>query len=290
MGERRAKLAAPDRLIPSMLWAMERRAASSLPQSSMVCTAQSSRARSFATRQVVRELSVEHREKPSGRRSGRIVRGRGRSRDASPVPPILVGHQRRAPGEPGGRARCDRAPGRGQAARACASPSQVGDRLAIGARCDRLLAGLAPVADRAPGIARLGAVVGQQLGLRRRPGTPLRACVGNAGVERWRAALEQALVGGVPHQRVLEAVGRVRRRRRARKTSSAATSWSSAASARGSGSRRQRRQQRVVELAADARRAICATSLTGGQPVEPGHQRVVQRGRDRQRGSGPSSS
>ena len=90
--------------------------------------------------------------------------------------------------------------------------AEVLDRLAVGRAAHRLLAGLAPVGDRLLGQAGAGAVVRQQLGL-------ASASCGNAALDRGDepavqdlpAAAEQALVGGVPDERVLEAVDGGRR-------------------------------------------------------------------------------
>ena len=91
--------------------------------------------------------------------------------------------------------------------------------------------------------------------------------------------LEQALVGGVAHQRVLEAVGRLGRLppredqlRRGKPVQGGPQL--------GLGQGRDRREQRVGELPADAGCHL-RHLLDPGHPVQPGHQRGVQRGRHR---------
>jgi hypothetical protein len=88
----------------------------------------------------------------------------------------------------------------------------VRGRLGHGGTRGRLPPGPLPVVDRPLGEPRLEAVPGEQLGLRvRRPGEALLQHPGDARVQPLPLRLEQALVGGITHQRVLERVARRRR-------------------------------------------------------------------------------
>ena len=100
----------------------------------------------------------------------------------------------------------------GQALQHLQPLGQVRDRLGHRRARERLLPGLLPVVDRPLGEPRLGAVPGEQLGLRvHRLGEALLQRPDDAGMQLLPLRLEQALVGGVPHQRVLEGVARLRR-------------------------------------------------------------------------------
>ena len=82
------------------------------------------------------------------------------------------------------------------------------DRLGEGGAAQSLVAGLAPPFDRKLGLAGLREMMRERLGLRRGRG---QQDFGRAAVQRLAAALQQAVVGGVLDQRVLEAIVRVRR-------------------------------------------------------------------------------
>ena len=162
----------------------------------------------------------------------------------------------------------------------------MADRLCVGGPLCRPLACFLQVGDGLRPKARLGEVMGQQLRL----GLCLLRKVrlehgGDAGVQLLALAAQQAGIGRVLHQRVLEGVDRVRRRPAAedqlgvdqlvqRVGSSSSDSGATAASSSWLNSR-------------PITAPICATSRTGAKPVEPRHQRVVQRRRDRQRRQRP---
>ena len=97
--------------------------------------------------------------------------------------------------------------------------------------------------------------------------------------------LEQALVGGVPHQRVLEDVGRVGRRAAPEDQLGLDQPLQRVAAAPAPAASRQRGEVAWCELAADHGRDL-RHLLDRVQPVEPGHQRVVQGGRDREAPTG----
>ena len=86
--------------------------------------------------------------------------------------------------------------------------AKVRDRLSEGGAAQRLVAGFAPPFDRKLRLARLREVMRERLGLQRGRG---QQNLGRAPVQRLAAALQQAVVGGVLYQRVLEAIVRVRR-------------------------------------------------------------------------------
>ena len=83
----------------------------------------------------------------------------------------------------------------------------MGDRLLEGRAAQRLVARLAPPFDREVVETGLGEMMGDRFGL----GVRVAQRLGGAAVQRLAAALEQALVGRVLDQRVLEAIGRLRR-------------------------------------------------------------------------------
>ena len=83
----------------------------------------------------------------------------------------------------------------------------MGDRLLEGGAAQRLIARLAPPFDRQIVETGLGEMMGDRLGFGRRA---FAQDFGSLRVQRLAAALEQAVVGGVLDQRVLEAVGRLR--------------------------------------------------------------------------------
>ena len=83
----------------------------------------------------------------------------------------------------------------------------MGDRLLEGRAAQRLVARLAPPFDGEIVEAGLGEMMGDRFGL----GVRVAQRLGRAAVKRLAAALEQALVGGVLDQRVLETVGGGRR-------------------------------------------------------------------------------
>ena len=119
------------------------------------------------------------------------------------------------------------------------------------------------VDDGALGLAGLREVVRQQLGLALgRLGEALLQGRRDPAVQLLAPAPEQALVGGVAHQRVLEAVGRVRSPAPRAKISSAASSCPSA-------SRELRRRAAATAARSSCGNsrpitaATCATSLTG---------------------------
>src|SRR5580704_17553868 len=85
----------------------------------------------------------------------------------------------------------------------------MGDRLLEGRAAQRLVARLAPPFDREVVEAGLREMMGDDF----RPGRGALGLIaqdlGGAAVERLAAALEQAVVGGVLDQRMLEAIGRL---------------------------------------------------------------------------------
>ena len=154
----------------------------------------------------------------------------------------------------------------------------MGDRLLEGRAAQRLVARLAPPFDREIVEAGLSEMMGDRLGLGRRA---VAQDFGGAAVQRLAAALEQAVVGRILDQRVLEAVVRLR---------SIALDEQNV----GLGEPLQRRlqrafveaghglEQRIRESAAEH----CADlrDLTrGAEPVEPCGERLLQGRRDRLR-------
>ena len=83
----------------------------------------------------------------------------------------------------------------------------MGDRLLEGRAAQRLVAGLAPPFDGEVVEAGLCEMMGDRFGL----GVRLAQRLGRAAVQRLTAALEQAVVGRVLDQRVLEAIVGLRR-------------------------------------------------------------------------------
>jgi hypothetical protein len=123
-------------------------------------------------------------------------------------------------------------------------------------------------------------VPGQQRGFGRgRLGEALLQRLGDPPVELLPPGLEQALVGRVPHQRVLERVARpaaapedqLRRLELAERVAQPVVAEP------GHG-----RQQLAAELPPDHRRDL-GHLLDRRQPVQPGHERVLERRGDRQR-------
>ena len=155
---------------------------------------------------------------------------------------------------------------------------QIRDGLLVGGPRQSLGAGLLPVVERPLGEpSRLGML---RLHLRSRVATVLQH-VEQTGMQRDALGLEQALIGGVADQCVLEEIGRVRRRAAAKDqfgldqlTHRFGELALRESSERGDGA--------MVEAAADDRRGL-RHLLHRLQPIEPRHQRVVQRRRDRQR-------
>ena len=86
--------------------------------------------------------------------------------------------------------------------------AEVRDRLGEGGAAQSLVAGFAPPFDRKLGLAAQREMMRERLGLRRGRG---QQHFGRAPVKRLAAALQQAVVGGVLDQRVLEAIVGVRR-------------------------------------------------------------------------------
>ena len=85
--------------------------------------------------------------------------------------------------------------------------AEMGDRLLEGRAAQRLVARLAPPFDGEIVEAGLGEMMGDRFGL----GVGVAQRLGRAAVQRLAAALEQAVVGRVLDQRVLETVGGGRR-------------------------------------------------------------------------------
>ena len=79
----------------------------------------------------------------------------------------------------------------------------MGDRLLEGRAAQRLVARLAPPFDREVVETGLGEMMGDRFGLGR---SRSRKDFGGAAMQRLAAALEQAVVGRVLDQRVLEAI------------------------------------------------------------------------------------
>ena len=103
--------------------------------------------------------------------------------------------------------------------------------------------------------------------------------LGRAAVQRLAAALQEAVVGGVLDQRVLEAIARVRRDAFDEQELRVGEPVE-----RGAQRRllqpRHRLQQRVREVAAE-HRADLRDLARGTEPVETGGERLLQRRRDR---------
>ena len=98
-------------------------------------------------------------------------------------------------------------------------------------------------------------------------------------MQRLAAALEQAFVGRVLDQRVLEAIGRLRPApstiRRSASASRSSADWRAASSISADSA-----QQRIGELASEDR-ADLRDFARFAQPVEPGRERLLKRRRDR---------
>ena len=89
----------------------------------------------------------------------------------------------------------------------------MGDRLLEGRAAQGLVARLAPPFDREIVEAGLGEMMGDDFRLGRGALGLIAQDFGGAAVQRLAAALEQAVVGRVLDQRVLEAIVRLRGRR-----------------------------------------------------------------------------
>ena len=87
----------------------------------------------------------------------------------------------------------------------------MGDRLLEGGAAKGLVAGLAPPFDGEIVESGFGEMVGDDFGLGRRALGIVAQDFGGAAVQRLAAALEQALVGRVLDQRMLEAIAGLRR-------------------------------------------------------------------------------
>ena len=85
----------------------------------------------------------------------------------------------------------------------------MGDRLLEGGAAKGLVAGLAPPFDGEIVESGFGEMVGDDFGLGRRALGIVAQDFGGAAVQRLAAALEQAVVGRVLDQRVLEAIARL---------------------------------------------------------------------------------
>ena len=90
--------------------------------------------------------------------------------------------------------------------------AEMGDRLLEGRAAQRLVARLAPPFDREVVEAGLGEMMGDHFRLGRGALGLVAQDFGGAAVQRLAAALEQAVVGRVLDQRVLEAIVGLRRR------------------------------------------------------------------------------
>src|SRR6516225_7807035 len=100
-------------------------------------------------------------------------------------------------------------------------------RLGIGRASGCLLSSLKPVIDGGLNKAGFCEMVRRDFRLVRHDvGKPLLKCARNLAVQLLPAALEQALIGRIPHQRVLEAVTASSGSPR-RNTSPACSSWAS---------------------------------------------------------------
>src|SRR5437763_15767071 len=87
----------------------------------------------------------------------------------------------------------------------------MGDRLGIGGAVDRAIAGALAIDARLRRKIGLAEMVGEQLGLGLSQGREMLECVADPRMELLAAAAQEALVCGVPHQRMLEAVARLGR-------------------------------------------------------------------------------
>ena len=159
---------------------------------------------------------------------------------------------------------------------------EVCGRLQIGRSLERPLARALPVGHGFAGASCLGVVTGEQLGLGLDDlGELLSRISAIRACDLLAPALEQRLVGGVLDQGVLEAVGRLGRRAAAEDQLGCDQLVEGRAEL-GFGQGRDRGKQFVAELATD-HGADLRDLLDRGEAVEPGHQRVVQGRRDRER-------
>ena len=126
--------------------------------------------------------------------------------------------------------------------------AEMGDRLLVGRAAQRVFARLAPPLDREIVEPGLGKVTGDRLGFFVSLDERLR----RAPVQRLAAAFQEAVVGRVLNQRMLEAVDRLRRdaidKEKVCVHETAQGDWSEASSSSrwfetGSGARRRRRAE-----------------------------------------------
>ena len=108
-----------------------------------------------------------------------------------------------------GRAACRPPRRRARLVRHLDRLAEMGDRLLEGRAAQRLVARLAPPFDGEIVETGLGEMMGDRLGLGARA---FAQSLGRAAMQRLAAALEQAVVGRVLDQRVLEAIVGLRRR------------------------------------------------------------------------------
>ena len=102
-------------------------------------------------------------------------------------------------------------------------------------------------------------------------------------MQRLAAALEQAVIGRVLDQRVLEAIGRLRRHR-PRRTGCRPRRADPARTAEPPSSRSATSlEQRDARIRVPSTAPICAISARGAEPVEPRGERLLQGRRDRLR-------
>jgi hypothetical protein len=154
------------------------------------------------------------------------------------------------------------------------------DRFLESGAAQRLVAGLAPPFDRRVGHARLREVISQRFRLGGgRISEAVAQSLGDAAVQNLAPAFEQIFVGGVLNERMLEAVIAVRREALDQHDVSLGELFQR---------RLQRRiihsgdvvKQSIGEAAADDR-ADLRHFARRAEPVEPRHQRLLQRRRDR---------
>jgi hypothetical protein len=149
----------------------------------------------------------------------------------------------------------------------------MGSGLGKGHALQRQLARGLPKPNGGFGKARSGEMMGQDLRL---GGPDVREALldhaGDLAVQRLPAALQQRVIGGVLHQRVLEGVDSIRRR--------ASTEGQSRCAQLHQGvvelslrHRRDRRDQLIAEFAAN-RRPDLSDLLHRHEAIQPRHQRV----------------
>ncbi len=155
------------------------------------------------------------------------------------------------------------------------------DGLLVGGSRQGPGAGLLPVVDRPLEQARRLGVLRLDLG---RGVAGALQQVEETGVQGDALDLEQALVGGIADQGVLEQIGGVGRRAPA-KHQLGLHQAAHRVGQLGLGQVGERGDGGVIEGAADDGGGL-GHHLDGLQPIEPRHQRVVQRGRDRQGAQG----